>query len=194
MIEILLAILIITMARQGWASTHDYVQTAAPSTCVVGETWFDSDTTVGRNIYGCTATDVWTLEGDGTSGSEAFPIGSVFISVVSTNPATLLGYGTWSAIGAGRVLVGLDSGDTDFDVVEETGGAKTHTLTGAEIPAHVHGELAPSSASAGALKFGIDTNASGSQASGLDTASTGGGGAHNNLQPYFTVYIWKRTL
>jgi hypothetical protein len=99
--------------------------------------------------------------------SGAWPIGSVFISVVSTNPATLLGLGTWSAIGAGRVLVGLDSGDTDFDTVEETGGAKTvasagsnateaahthsvtsnvtvadhasHTHTYTQVPNHVHG-------------------------------------------------------
>ena len=67
-----------------------------------------------------------------------WPIGSVFTAVVSTNPATLLGFGTWSAFAAGRVLVGLDSGDTDFDVVEETGGAKTVTLATAEIPAHTH--------------------------------------------------------
>lgn len=60
---------------------------------------------------------------------EAFPVGSVFIAVVSTNPGTLLGYGTWSAFGAGKVLVGLDSGDTDFDVVEETGGAKTKAIS-----------------------------------------------------------------
>jgi hypothetical protein len=62
-------------------------------------------------------------------GSEAFPIGAVFIAVVSTDPATLLGYGTWSAFGAGRVLVGLDSGDTDFDTAEETGGAKTKAIS-----------------------------------------------------------------
>jgi len=61
---------------------------------------------------------------------QAFPIGSVFIAVVSTNPATLLGYGTWSAFGAGRVLVGLDAGDADFDTAEETGGAKTVASSG----------------------------------------------------------------
>jgi hypothetical protein len=62
--------------------------------------------------------------------SAAWPIGSVFIAVVSTDPATLLGFGTWAAFAAGRVLVGLSGGDTDFDVVEETGGAKTVTSTG----------------------------------------------------------------
>jgi microcystin-dependent protein len=74
----------------------------------------------------------------GGPGGEAFPVGSVFIAVVSTNPATLLGYGTWSAFGAGRVMVGRDAGDTDFDTAEETGGAKTHTLTTSEIPSHTH--------------------------------------------------------
>lgn len=73
-------------------------------------------------------------------GGEAFPVGSVFIAVVSTNPVTLLGYGTWSAFAAGRMLVGLDSGDTDFDAAEETGGAKTVTLTAAQsgLPQHTH--------------------------------------------------------
>lgn len=70
--------------------------------------------------------------------SAAWPIGSVFISVVSTDPATLLGFGTWAAFAAGRVLVGRDSGDADFDTAEETGGAKTVTLTEAQIPAHTH--------------------------------------------------------
>lgn len=69
----------------------------------------------------------------------AWPVGSVFIAVVSTNPATLLGFGTWSAFGAGRVMVGLDSGDTDFDTAEETGGAKTSTPSahaGTAVAAH----------------------------------------------------------
>lgn len=58
-------------------------------------------------------------------GAALWPIGSIFVSVVSTNPATLLGFGTWVAFGTGRVLVGIDSGDADFDTVEETGGSKT---------------------------------------------------------------------
>lgn len=81
---------------------------------------------------------------DGAPGdvSAAWPVGSVFISVVATNPATLLGFGTWLAIGAGKMLVGFDSGDTDFDTLEETGGAKTVTITEAQIPAHTHTQAA----------------------------------------------------
>ena len=137
-------------------------------------------TTLHSHAGGCNPIDAW-------------PVGAMFFAGVSTNPNTLLGGGTWEARGTGRVLVGIDAGDPDFDTVGETGGAKTHTLTSAEMPGHVHGELAPTSASSGALKFGIDTNASGSQAAGLNTGSTGGGGAHNNMPPYLVVYMWVRT-
>lgn len=71
-------------------------------------------------------------------GSEAFPVGAVFIAVVNTDPATLLGYGTWSAFGAGKVLVGRDSGDADFDTAEETGGAKTVASTGTNAGEATH--------------------------------------------------------
>lgn len=63
----------------------------------------------------------------GGSGSE-LPVGAIFVSIDPTNPATTLGYGTWAAFGTGRVLVGVDTGDTDFDTVEETGGSKTLTI------------------------------------------------------------------
>lgn len=168
----------------------------------------------------------WAADATSEGGSEAFPVGSVFIAVVSTNPGTLLGYGTWSAFAAGRVLVGLDSGQTEFDTVEETGGAKTHTLTEAEIPAHTHVQDAHAhgvtdaghthltqrypTATGGSSGFTIDTSMSGTLADNtLPTKSattgvtvnnatavnqtSGGGGAHNNLQPYITVYMWKRT-
>lgn len=141
-------------------------------------------------------------------GSEAFPVGSVFIAVVDTNPGTLLGYGTWSAFGAGRMLVGLDSGDTDFDTVEETGGAKTHTLTATEMPAHTHTQDAHShvltqlrdATTGGAttnIALSADTSSTlGTKVTGSTTATnqnTGGGGAHNNMPPYIVVYMWKRT-
>jgi hypothetical protein len=127
-------------------------------------------------------------------GGEAFPVGSVFISVVSTNPATLLGYGTWAAFGAGRTLVGLDAGQTEFDAVEETGGAKTHTLTAAEMPAHVHDEYLNSATTGGLIGQGArDTSTNTASLLDYDTGSAGGGGAHNNLQPYIVVYMWKRT-
>ena len=126
---------------------------------------------------------------------KAYPIGSVYINASNaTNPASLLGFGTWVAFGAGKVMVGLDAGDTSFDTAGETGGEKTHTLTVAEMPAHKH-------------KFGYTggyTDATGSpysvgKAIGHDpsnvyseTTSTGGNGSHNNLQPYIVVYFWKR--
>jgi microcystin-dependent protein len=125
---------------------------------------------------------------------EAFPVGAVFLSVVSTNPATLLGYGTWSAFGAGRMLVGLDSGQTEFDTVEETGGAKTVTLTEAQIPshthtqnshnhtqdahthvqnAHVHDEFNNSATTGGSVGWGAqDTSTNTASLTGYDTGST----------------------
>jgi microcystin-dependent protein len=76
----------------------------------------------------------------GGSALDAWPVGSVYIAVDSTSPATRFGGGTWQAFGAGRMLVGLDSGDADFDTAEETGGAKTVTLTAAQsgLPQHTH--------------------------------------------------------
>jgi hypothetical protein len=75
-----------------------------------------------------------------------YPVGSVYINATSsTNPATLLGFGTWTAFGAGRVMVGLDASDALFDTAEETGGSKdaiavshTHTGTTASNGAHRH--------------------------------------------------------
>lgn len=128
------------------------------------------------------------------AGGEAFPVGSVFMAVVATNPATLLGYGTWSAFGAGRMPVGFDSGQTEFDTVEETGGAKTHTLTTGEMPSHTHVEVANDS-SGGALRgwSAMDASTSVPLDTGYSTGATGGGGAHNNLPPYIVVHMWKRT-
>ena len=125
-------------------------------------------------------------------GGCPFPVLGVFISWSNADPSTYWPGTTWQARGVGKVLVGVNAADPDFAAAGATGGEKTHTLTTEEIPAHVHGETAPSSASSGAMKFGIDTNASGTQAAGLDTASAGGGAAHNNMPPFVCVYIWAR--
>lgn len=140
-------------------------------------------------------------------GKLLYPVGSIYVATVSTNPATLLGFGTWSAFGAGRTLVGIDAGQTEFDTVEETGGAKTHTLTTAEMPSHTHTQNAHShsldqttSAFNGAgnqTMVGQNNNIvaanSNTNSTTATNQNTGGGGAHNNLQPYIVVYMWKRT-
>jgi hypothetical protein len=116
------------------------------------------------------------------------PIGTIREFNVATNPGTLLGFGTWTAYGAGRVTVGLDSGQTEFDTVDETGGAKTHTLSTAEMPAHTHSISVRDGTGSDNVQEG-GNNASGTP----NTGSTGGGSAHNNLQPYIVVYRWVRT-
>ena len=119
--------------------------------------------------------------------STMWPVGSVFTAVVATNPATLLGFGTWSSIAAGRMLIGLDSGDTKFDTVEETGGAETVTLTTTELPAHTHTITGNTAGGSGGVR--IDASDSFTET----TSSTGSGAAFSIMNPYFVVYFWKRT-
>ena len=130
--------------------------------------------------------------------SDVYPVGSIYINAaVSTNPGTLLGFGTWVAFGSGRTMVGLDAAQTEFNTLEETGGAKTHTLTLSEIPSHRH-EVGSKDSTAGnggsfeeefVEEYGDTTNGP-----AVPTSYQGGGSAHNNLQPYIVVYMWKRTL
>jgi len=136
------------------------------------------------------------------------PVGALYISTLPTNPGTLLGRGTWTAFGTGRVLVGHDAGDTDFDTVEEIGGAKTVTLTEAQLPTHTHVQNAHShglerfpTATGASSGFTADTSMSGTpaavtQVTAAATATNqtaGSGQAHPNLQPYIVVHMWKRT-
>jgi len=132
-----------------------------------------------------------------------YPVGSIYINAgVTTNPATLLGFGTWVAFGAGRVMVGLNGSDTLFDTLEETGGSKdaivvshTHTATVTD-PGHVHTYLAPSGGgSAADGGTGSATTNTGSSVTGItvSNSTTGSSGTNANLQPYITVAMWKRT-
>ena len=113
------------------------------------------------------------------------PVGSIYISVDATNPSLLFG-GTWQQI-TGRFLLAAGSGYT----AGSTGGEATHKLTVAEMPAHTHSAYYRAFPTSGAT----DTNAfvvfnTGTRS---NTGSAGSGAAHNNMPPYLTVYIWKRT-
>ena len=123
---------------------------------------------------------------------KVFPVGCIFMSIVSTNPSTLLGGGTWTRIAQGRTLVGLNEDDNDFKSAEETGGEKFHKLTVDEMPSHNHQYYSPViqkvAASNNSLVYG---NYNKQYLIGTDFV--GGNGPHNNLQPYYVTYIWKRT-
>lgn len=154
-----------------------------------------------------------------------YPVGSIYMSVSSTNPSTYFG-GTWVAWGSGRVPVGINTSDSNFNTVEKTGGASTVTLTASQMPSHTHtftgSSTTTNSAGGHTHNIGRDTDggsgssrytvhkagASGAQgtsptsSAGAHThtltpkgknGNTGGGGSHNNLQPYIVCYMWKRT-
>lgn len=124
-----------------------------------------------------------------------YPVGSIYMSVNNTNPSTFFG-GTWEAWGAGKVPVGVDTSDTNFSTVEQTGGEKQHTLTIAEMPAHNHTIPCTPTANDGSeptyQAAQVNAEATGYHNS-IVAVSSGGGSPHNNLQPYITCYMWKRT-
>ena len=139
--------------------------------------------------------------GDGTTAFSAlewntllpYPVGAIYMSVVSTSPATLFG-GTWAAWGAGRVPVGIDAGQTEFDTVEETGGANTVTLTEAEMPIHDHDFLLSSAGSLAGLAGSSTGDGNPVNVANVfaKVGNAGSGQAHNNLQPYIVCYMWRR--
>lgn len=122
-----------------------------------------------------------------------YPVGSIYISVVNTNPKKYFG-GTWQSFGSGQVLVGVDTTQTEFNKVMKTGGEKTHTLTTNEIPSHNHTYEGWTGSSQWALG-GVWLRAAKGDGNTLynnSVSSTGGNQPHNNLQPYITVYMWRR--
>ena len=177
-----------------------------------------------------------------------YPVGSIYISVVNTNPSSLFG-GTWVAFASGRTLVGVDTSQSDFSTVQKTGGSSTVTLTTSQMPSHTHSISHTHGLNSHKHSFSATTSSSGSHAhnwsydfdaaagsarysphraygagygndavtstngahthsvsgttgaaSGSTAAaststsgSAGSGGAHSNLQPYITVYMWRRT-
>lgn len=140
------------------------------------------------------------LGSDGTwknIASLIYPVGSIYMSATMSSAAQVEAVfgGTWVAWGAGRVPVGVDTSDIDFTLPELTGGEKEHTLTVAEMPSHKHRQRGFYRCQGG-ISGGVEVRARlDLSADSWDSPmeSTGGGGAHNNLQPYITCYMYKRT-
>lgn len=116
-------------------------------------------------------------------GLKAYPVGAVYISYVSTSPASLFG-GTWTAI-TGRFPY--------FNAGTGTGGSNTHTLTVSEMPSHSHSTNIRYHSSSGEDTENRATWGSASSSDSIYTSSTGGGGSHNNMPAYQTLYAWRRT-
>lgn len=127
----------------------------------------------------------------------AHPVGDIKFSTVNVNPGTYLG-GTWVAWGSGRVPVGVDTAQTEFSTVERTGGAKTHTLSVNEMPYHDHDFVDTGwmntfgdSDTGGLYPFPMLSSFGAAEPS--STSPAGNSQPHNNLQPYITCYMFKRT-
>lgn len=143
---------------------------------------------------------------------QVYPVGSIYIAVSSTNPGTLFG-GTWAAFGTGRMPIGIDETNTQFDVVKETGGSNVSS----SVVSHTHGVTITdaghnhlensNTATTGALAgWGArDTSTSTSAATGYYTASNttgisastanpaGSVSSFSIMNPYIVVYMWERT-
>lgn len=142
-----------------------------------------------------------------------YPVGSIYISMnlTTTSQVEALFGGTWVKFAKGKTLIGVDSTDTDFNTSNKTGGEKTHQLTVNELP-NIHGEVAirgyddsamwgGTSTATGVFSFTsnwssayVFNNTSGlfPAKSGI-TLDVGSNQAHNNLPPYVTVYMYRRT-
>lgn len=185
------------------------------------------DTTYIKNISVSDNT-LTIYKGDGSatnldiiSFDQIYPIGAIYMSTVSTNPATLFKIGNWEALPAGRVL--LAQGTSIWGVnysAGSTGGEDKHTLTVSESAPHNHTGNATTSGSThthaltmrashgksgngGVPRFGDgdvwsdyktqNLSATGEHSHAITINNSGGGQAHNNMQPYLSVYMWKRT-
>ena len=180
---------------------------------VAGTTTLTGAATAPTPTFADSTTKIATTAFVQAALAATYPVGSVYINATSaTNPATLLGFGTWVAFGAGRVMVGLDAGNALFDTAEETGGSAnavvvshTHTVVDS---GHAHADdykVASFSGGGYGATFHVDgpftwpngvsatANNTDSAVTGVTIASAGVSGTNANYQPYITVHMWKRT-
>lgn len=160
--------------------------------------------------YGTSTTQLATTMFVQQALAAVYPVGSIYITTSSADPNGTFGFGSWVAFGAGKVLVGQDTSDASFDVLEETGGSKdaivvshTHAVTD---PGHTHdvniGKFNNYSADNytsgrntledGNYPSGTKTYTTTSNTTGIGIDSAGSSGTNANLQPYVVVKMWKR--
>jgi hypothetical protein len=171
---------------------------------------FSGSPTAPTQSSGDSSTKIATTAFVAAALGALYPVGSIYTNAaVSTNPATLLGFGTWSAFGAGRFMVGLDSGNAAFDTAQETGGSAdaivvshTHSASSSvSDPGHTHTvgiqtkTLDQNAGSASLAGAGSTTTSSANTGISVSTtvSSTGSSATNANLPPYIVVYMWRRT-
>ncbi len=126
---------------------------------------------------------------------DIYPVGSIYLTASAVSPRTSFG-GTWVRYAQGKCLFGVDDYDSDFSSVEQIGGEKTHTLTKAEIPPHIHSHDRSIETAGSGISHGSNRDIGTSSViyyTGDGSADGLQGLAHNNMPPYIAIYIWKRT-
>ncbi len=164
----------------------------------------DVATSAGVDFNGSGAVDL-AVTIQNALWDKIYPDGSIYATTDASFDPNNSFYGTWSPYAAGKVLVGHDANDTDFNTVNSAtnSGTKTHQLTVNELPSHAHNtnlriESSPSPLIDNSLQINV---ASGDKLDHKDensnksttTSFKGGDAAHNNLQPYIVVKYWRRT-
>lgn len=118
--------------------------------------------------------------------SDAFPINKVEVFFDSEDHSNFLGF-QWEMISQGKMPIGLNINDSDFNAIGKTGGEKEVTITLEQMPPHTHSIGVSSSSGNGEVAL----RASGYTGE-IKTASKGGGQPHNNMPPYIVMAFWKR--
>lgn len=160
----------------------------------IGKMWERGALDVGGDMYVSGTLDSKSVKQNGRTLLDMFyPVGAIFITTVNTNPSSYMG-GSWVRFGNGQTLVGVNESDGDFDIVQKTGGSKSHTIDYSNFPAR---ETIQKSWKGGTVSYAPWQG--GSVSAGKWIVSTPYdmgepyGRAISNLQPYITVYMWRRT-
>lgn len=199
----------------GTISTQNANNVAITGGAISGVTLSTTGTpTAPTAAYGTNNTQIATTAFVQAALQALYPIGSVYINAaVTTNPATLFGFGTWIEIGAGRVLVGQNAADASFDTLGETGGSKdaivvshSHTASASVYdPGHAHQQRRDDNFGAqgtsggnpdggyGSLEIGPTSPSLTGISVGVTVNAAGSSGTNANLQPYIVVKMWQRT-